>query len=250
MDQAAIDRAAAALVEARRSGTLLDRLPEGSAPARPQDAMAIQDAVLRQLGEAVAAWKVSTIEGVVVRGAILASRIFKSPASVPVRVAPMRAVEVEIAFLFERGLPPRDRDYTYDEVAAAAIALPAIEIVDSRFRRYKDAPLLDRAADCISNAGLVHGAPRKDWRSFDLKNIEAALTVDGKDIVRRKGGHVAGDPLLPAIDLANDLRRSQGLAPGVIVTTGTYTGMAVVEPGQRAVGSFAGFGTVELTFLT
>jgi len=247
MDQHAIDQAAAILVAARHSGERVDRLPESCRPGTPADALAIQDRILALLAEPVAGWKVSPpIDNVLMRGAILASRLFDSPASVPARLVPLLGVEVEIAFRLDRALPPREAPYAYEEVAAAVTAFPAIEIVDSRFRAYKDTPLLDRSADFVSNGGLVRGAPRDDWRRFDLAGIEAQLIVDGTVEVAQVGGHVAGDPLLPAVALANDRRGGEGLARGTLVTTGTYTGLRFVRPGQRVVGRFAGFGDVEL----
>lgn len=248
MDQNTIEEAAALLVAARRSGVLIDRLPDRCRPAGAADAMAIQEATVRQLGERVAAWKVTTIDGALVRGAILASRYFDTPASVPARLVPLLGVEAEIAFRFPNGLPARDAEYSYAEVAAAVEALPAIEIVDSRFRDYQGTALLDRSADCISNGGFVAGPSRRDWRSFDLKGIEAVLEIDGKEVVRKAGGHASGDPLLPAIALANDRRRHGGLPAGVVITTGTYTGMNRARPGQRVVARFTGFGTAEVTF--
>jgi 2-keto-4-pentenoate hydratase len=249
MDQAAIDRAAALFVAARQDGALIDRLPPECRPASPRDALAIQDATVRALGERVGAWKVAApIDGVLMRGAILQRRIFDSPARVPARLLSMLGVEAEIAFRFDKGLPEREREYGYDDVAAAAVALAAIEIVDTRFRSYQDAPLLDRSADCISNGGFVRGAPRQDWREVDLSRIEVALLVDNEVVVRREGGHAAGDPLLPAVALANDLRRNGGLPPGIVVTTGTYTGLRFVNPGQSVTARFAGFAPVELRF--
>lgn len=248
MDTKNIEEAAALFVAARRSGVPIDRLPDHCRPANPHDAMAIQEATVRQLAERVAGWKVTTIDGVLVRGAILASRFFDSPARVPARLAPMLGVEAEIAFRFPGGLPARDADYSYEDVAAAAVALPAIEIVDSRFRDYQGTPLVDRSADCISNGGFVAGAARPDWRSFDLKGIEAVVEIDGQEIVRKAGGHASGDPLLPAVALANDRRRRDGLAAGTVVTTGTYTGLIRAKPGQRVTALFTGFGAAEVQF--
>lgn len=249
MDQSAIGQAAALFVAARHRGVLIDRLPPECRPATPHDALAIQEATLRALGEPIGGWKVAApIDGVLMRGALLRSRIFDSPARVPAGMLSMIGVEAEIAFRFDKGLAPRERAYSDDEVAAACIALPAIEIVDTRFRSYQDTPLLDRSADCISNGGFVRGTPRPGWRGTDLKTIEVTLLVDDEIVVQRKGGHAAGDPLLPAVALANDLRRSGGLPSGIVVTTGTYTGLRFVKPGQSVTARFAGFAPVELRF--
>jgi 2-keto-4-pentenoate hydratase len=248
MDKDAIRKAAALLVEARRTGVPLDALPEACRVASVAEAEAIQEAVIATLGESVAGWKVATLNGVVMGGAILASRVFASPARVPSTLTPLRGVEAEIAFRFDRDMPARAAPYDYAEVAAAVTALAAIEIVDSRFRDYRSAPLLDKAADGVSNGGFVAGTLQPDWRKLDLKQVAVTLTINGKKTVEKNGGHPAGDPLLPAVTLVNARRGGAGVRAGEIMTTGTYTGLTFVEPGAHVVATFDGVGAAELTF--
>lgn len=244
MDRAAVTQAADRLITARRSGQLLDELPASCKPQTLEDAFAIQDATVAGLGETVAGWKAAIVDGRSVRGAIIGSCVFASPARVPASTMPLLGIEGEVAFRFERDLPAGT--YSHEQVAAAVTAFAAIEVVDSRFRTYPDLPLMDRHADFVSNGGFIHGAPVADWRKLDLTNIAVELTIGGVEIVRRTGGHATGDPLLPAIALVNDL--PHGAKAGQIVTTGTYTGIAYAKPGQTVVVSFAGLGTVEVTF--
>src|SRR5262245_56895351 len=134
MNPQTVREAAELFVEARRTGRKLTELPPRLQPANVSEALAIQDETVRLLGEAVPAWKVNTTaSGDVFRGALLRSRVFTSPARVPAREVPMLGVEAEVAFRFERDLPARDSPYRYDDVAAAVVAMVAIEIVDSRF---------------------------------------------------------------------------------------------------------------------
>lgn len=244
-----IGQAAALFVAARRQGSLVDALPASAKPRTAADAHAIQQATVEALGDAVAGWKVSApIEGQLVRGAILRSVAFASPARIPAARVPMLGVEAEIAFRFEHALPPRGPQYDYEEVAAAVSALPAIEVVATRFRDYAGTPLLDRAADFVSNGAFVQGTPRPDWRRLDLKNIEVTLTIGGVEIASRAGGHASGDPLLPAVALVNDLRGGPGVQAGQVMTTGTYTGLNFAKPGQDVVAAFAGLGAAQVTF--
>ena len=106
MDQRAVAQAAELLVAARRTGKLLDALPDACKPRTLEDAVAIQDATLAALGETVAGWKAAIVGGRVVRGAIMASRVFESGARVTPATMPMLGIEAEIAFRFERDLPP------------------------------------------------------------------------------------------------------------------------------------------------
>jgi 2-keto-4-pentenoate hydratase len=244
MHRAAVAEAADLLIAARRTGKLPDELPASCKLQTLEDAFAIQDATVERLGETVAGWKAAIVDGRAVRGAIIASRVFASPARIQATTMPLLGIEAEIAFRFERDLPAGK--YSYEQVADSVVAFAAIEIVDSRFRTYPDLPLMDRHADCVSNGGFVHGAPVAGWRKLDLTNIGVALTIGGAEIVRRNGGHATGDPLLPAVALVNDL--PNGAKAGQVVTTGTYTGIAFAKPGQTVIASFAGVGTVEVTF--
>ena len=63
MDQRAIAQAAELLVAARRTGQLLDALPDACKPRTLEDAIAIQDATLAALGETVAGWKAALVGG-------------------------------------------------------------------------------------------------------------------------------------------------------------------------------------------
>ena len=244
MDRAAAAQAAQLLIVARRTGKLLDALPASCKPQTLEDAFAIQDATVAALGETIAGWKASIVDGRTVRGAVIASRVFASPARVEAAQMPLLGIEAEIAFRFERDLPAGQ--YSYAQVADAVSAFAAIEIVDSRFRTYPDLPIQDRNADFVSNGGFVHGAPVSDWRKLDLPNIAVMLSVGGAELVRRNGGHPAGDPLLPAVALVNDL--PDGVKAGQFVTTGTFTGLTHAKPGQTVVATFAGFEAVEVSF--
>ena len=179
MDQRAVTQAAELLVAARRTGRLLDALPDACKPQTLEDAHAIQDATLAALGETVAGWKAAIVDGRVVRGAIVASRVFESGARVAAATMPLLGIEAEIAFRFERDLPAGK--HSYEDVAAAVSAFAAIEIVDSRFRSHTAVSAQERNADFVTNGGFVRGPSAAAWRSLDLVNI----SCDADD--RRRG---------------------------------------------------------------
>jgi 2-keto-4-pentenoate hydratase len=189
------------------------------------------------------------MDDTVIRGAIFRSRVFGSPARVAAASMPMLGVEPEIAFHFDRDMPPREAAYAREEIVAGVTAFVAIEIVDSRFTSYADAPLLDRAADCVSNGGFVRGTRNDGWRDVDLANLVVSLTIDGEVVVRKTGGHPTTDPLLPAIDLVNQLRRDAGVKAGQFMTTGSYAGLHVAKPSQTVTAAFDDFGSAEVSFL-
>ena len=247
MNDAAIAKAASLLIVARRTRTPLERLPEDCRPATLDDAHRIQAASVAQMNEQVAGWKVgAAIDGQISYGVLLGSRILKSGATFDAREGPLLGMEAEIGFRFLHDAPARGAPYTRDEIADRVIAFPAIEIVATRYGDYKGTPVIERTADCMSNGAYVVGDDRPDWRSFDLVNIGVTLTFGDAVIVQRNGGHTAGDPLKPAVDLANALRGSSGVRAGQLMTTGTYTGLNFATPGRRIRAVFEKFGAAEV----
>ena len=250
VDQTRIVEAAGVLAAMHRGeAPTRAKLPDGCQPATAGEAHEIQDALIAALGGGVSAWKVGPPrDGVVMRGGVLPDRLLESPATIAATRMPLMGVEAEIAFRIEETLAPRGRDYSYDDVAAVVTALVAIEVVDSRFESYADAPFLDRAADMMSNGALVIGTVRPDWRGTDLSALEAVLTMGGREIVRGTGGHGSGDPLIPAVQLINDVVRTAAVPAGTILTTGTFTGLNYAKAGDTVVAEFVGFGRAEVTF--
>src|SRR5260370_15998805 len=111
-----IEGAAGALAEARR-GQAIATLP---VPARPQseaDSYAIQEAVLRRLGEGVGGWKVGfSPEGGIFCAPIYASAVHASPARLSARGFHLIGIECEIGFRIDQALAQRDKRYSRDEV--------------------------------------------------------------------------------------------------------------------------------------
>jgi len=241
---AAID----ALITARRTGRRIAALPLGSEPRELAEAHALQDATVAKLDERIAGWKVAFgKDREVMRGIIVGSRMLASPASLPASEVPMLGVEGEIAFVFNRDLPPRSTDYSREEVSAATIPLVGIEIVSSRFEDYSKAPLLDRTADCMSNGAFIAGTRRRDWQQVDLSKLKATLRVNGKIVVQKTGSHPTVDPILPAVALVNLLRHTSGVNKGQLVTTGTCTGLYFAAPGDAIEVSFTELGSAAVT---
>ena len=250
MDTHAIRRAARLLAKAWQSGERLKRLPPNARPQNATEAYSIQLALIEGIGDSLAGWKVAiSPEHGLMMGILVHSRVFESGGQVPSKPFSQLGVEAEIAFRFDVSMPPRNLAYQRADVAASVTALPAIEIVDTRFTTYDGTPVIERAADFMSNGGLVTGRARGDWRSFDLENLEASVAIDGVEIVRRVGGHASRNPLIPTIALVNQLRLSEGVPAGTMVTTGTYTGLEYARKESAVRASFEGFGDANFRFV-
>jgi hypothetical protein len=119
-----VDQAASALAAAR-SGRPIAALPEAARPQSEADSYAIQDAVLRRLGERVGGRKVGfSPEGGIFCAPIYASSVHASPASLPAHGLHVIGIECEIGFRVNAALVPRTQPYTRDEVLAAASLHP------------------------------------------------------------------------------------------------------------------------------
>jgi len=247
MDPPSVAQAATLLIAARRTREPLERLPEDCRPTILADALRIQAATVEQLGESIAGWKVGAdVDGQVSYGVLLSSRIVQSGDRVDSRDMPLLGMEAEIAFRFLRDAPPRAAPYTYAEVAARVMAFAAIEVVATRYRDYKGTPLIERIADCMSNGAFVIGNDQPQWRVHDLVHMPVTLEFGDKVVAQSVGGHVARDPLLPAVELVNALRADSGVRAGQLMTTGTYTGLHFATPGVRVRATFLAFGAAEV----
>ncbi|MDB5564728.1 MAG: 2-keto-4-pentenoate hydratase [Tardiphaga sp.] len=247
MTEPEIATAAEMLAEARRSGKLIEALPV--VPSSVADAHAIQDRVAALLDETVGAFKASAPDGgEPTRGLIYSRMIRRSPARMSVAEVPHLGVEGETAFRFTRDLPARGEPYTREEVAKAVALMPVIEVVSSRFRDPLSRPRLEQLADCGINGGLVTGPELADWSHLDLPNLRVTFVVNGETVLEKQGSHPTGDPLAGAIVLANMMREAGGVRAGQIVTTGSWTGLPFLKPGDRCVVRFEKLGEAEVVF--
>lgn len=247
MTEPEIAACAEALAQAHRSGVQIEALPAG--PSSVADAHAIQDRVAAVLGETAGAFKAGVPPGgEPTRGLIYARLIRPSPARMSPAEVPHLGVEGEIAFRFTRDLPARDLPYTREEVAKAVAALPAIEVVSSRFRDPRSRPPLEQLADCGINGGLVPGAEMSDWSHLDLPRLRVVLLVNGEPVLEQQGGHPTDDPLGAAVALVNMMRETGGVKAGQIVTTGSCTGLRFLKPGDRCTVQFEGLGEADVVF--
>jgi 2-keto-4-pentenoate hydratase len=243
-----IDAAASALTAAR-TGQAIPSLPDAARPQSEADSYAIQDAVIRRLGERVGGWKVGfSPEGGIFCAPIYASKVHASPASLPATGFHLLGIECEIGFRVNQTLSARAQPYTRDEVLAASSLHPTIEVVDSRYQDFRSLDRLQVLADNFSNGGLVYGAAATGWQGMDLVHPPIAVTADGKNFADCTGLR-AGDPIGLLVDLVNHVaNRRRGVSAGTFVTTGTHTGMVFTEPGTRIRADYGPLGQVEVAF--
>ncbi|HEX9140072.1 MAG TPA: fumarylacetoacetate hydrolase family protein [Steroidobacteraceae bacterium] len=250
--------AAQTLVDARVSGRPLTALPETLRPRDAATAYAIQDEVLRLLGQHIGAWKVSMDDAEHGCFAPIMERDLRpSPAELPPAAAATAGVaqfgiEPEIAFRIGQPLPTvagnaiQRRDTV---MAAIESAHTVLEVVVSRYAAPNELSLLDRLADNLINEALILGPACRAWRELPLASLPLAVRVDDQRVHQGVGGHPLGDPLLPLVWFATTMSAmGKGLQPGAIVTTGSCNGVRMVAAGGSVSAEFAGLGEAAVRF--
>jgi 2-keto-4-pentenoate hydratase len=156
-------------------------------------------------------------------------------------------VEAEIALILDKPLN-RERHSIEDIAHAAAYAVAAIEIVDSRIAKW-DIRLGDTVADNASSGGYVLGGERMKLADIDL--VGCRMTMErGREVVSQGvGAACLGNPLNAAVWLADTMaRRGRALEAGDVILTGALGPMVAVAPGDAITTSIEGVGTVRARF--
>lgn len=249
MQASQIQEVARLLVAARREGHRLEALPADAQPANFAEAAAIQDATVRLLGESVPAYKVAGATPEASMWApILGPLLMPNPGSFAASAVPLLGIEAEIAYRLKDDLTAADRAMTMAEFDARTIIVPAIEVVDTRFVSYDATPALLRAADFMSNGGLVHGEPWADGSKQDLTQLAIKLYAGETLICDTVGGHANKDPRIPALAFIRAAGRPDRLPRGTLITAGSYTGLLYAKPGDTVTARFAGYGELSVRF--
>jgi len=251
--------AARLIAQARRQHQTLNGLPSHLAPADLRQAYEIQDMLVDIWQAPVGGWKVGATNEAAQElfatdrpffGPVFADDIHPSPCTLDPEKLWGLGVESEFAFRFGRVLGPRQAAYGRDEICDAIDALiPAIEVVSSRLDKPAGYGVGQLIADGAGNGALVLGEQIADWRGIDLAAAGAQLLVNGQQRAQGTGEQVLGHPLT-SLEwfVAQAHARGHVIEPGAIVTTGSCTGLHMLEAGDEATADFGPLGSVSVRF--
>ncbi|NQV57305.1 MAG: fumarylacetoacetate hydrolase family protein [Rhodospirillales bacterium] len=183
-------------------------------------------------------------------GGLFSARIFGNPAKLAYADFASVGVECEIAVALGADLDARNGAISRDQAAGAVIALlPAIEIVDNRYRDIMTIGTPTLIADDFCQSAAVLGAPNADWKGLDLAEIKGRTIINGAEVGHGRGADVLGHPLDALIWLANHLAtRGRGLLAGEIVLLGSLVQCQWLRPGDKAEIQIDGLGNASAEF--
>jgi 2-keto-4-pentenoate hydratase len=159
-------------------------------------------------------------------------------------------VEAEVAFRMAADVAPAaEEEITLDAVRAAVeVALPALEIVDSRIDRW-DIGFTDTVADNASSGLYVLGREGRSLSDLEPRDVDMSLTINGEVRSSGTGAACLGDPLEALRWLAVQCHRfGDPLRAGQVVLSGALGPFVPFAPGDRVVASISGFEPLSATF--
>lgn len=154
-------------------------------------------------------------------------------------------VEAEIAFVTKAELAGPEVSIE-DVLAATDFVQPAIEIIDSRFEKFKF-DLVSVIADNGSSARFVMGGRPRRPQDVDLRTIGMVLEKNGEVVGMASSGAVLGHPARSMQMLVAWLHgRGRTLPAGSIVLTGGATEAVAVASGDAIVARYQGMGSISV----
>ena len=239
-------------------GSRLDALPADLLPGDRAEAYQVQACIERHTSQPLYGWKIAAtsiagqkhigVDGPLA-GRILAERVIQEGGDCPLGANLMQVAEMEFAFRMGKDLPPRDSEYTQEEVMAAVASLhPAIEIPDSRYNKFETVGLPSLIADNACAHLFTLGPAASNWRGRDLAAHKVRAYRNGAVAEEGLGSNVLGSPVIALTWLANELsRHGLTLKAGQVVTTGTCVKPLAIAVGDKVEGDFGLLGRVALS---
>ncbi|MDQ8702370.1 2-keto-4-pentenoate hydratase [Streptomyces sp. LHD-70] len=246
------DRIEAARRERRPLPPLTDELPDLALA----DAVAVQRHNVRRRiadGDRLVGYKLGNIAKVMQQafgvdqpdyGHLLASDLHLE--NLPVRldrfIEPF--AEVEPAFLLKGRLEGPNVTVA-DVIRATEYVLPAVEIIDSRFKDWR-IRIADTLADNGSVGGIVLGTTPKPLTDLDFSTMHGTLHYDDEQVGSGPASAVLGNPIAAIAWVCNELS-PYGIAfePGQIVLPGSCLEAVPLRKPGTVRAEFGGLGRVQ-----
>ncbi|WP_457111009.1 2-keto-4-pentenoate hydratase [Marmoricola sp. URHA0025 HA25] len=158
-------------------------------------------------------------------------------------------VEAEVAFRLGRDIDVPEDEITLAHVRDAVdVALPALEIVDSRIADWAIG-FTDTVADNASSGLFVVGTDGRPLSELEPRDVEMSLSINGEVRSSGNGAACLGDPLEALRWLAVQARRfGDPLRAGHVILSGALGPFVPFAPGDRVEASISGFAPLRVEF--
>lgn len=159
-------------------------------------------------------------------------------------------VEGEVAFRLGGDIaPPAGEEITLEMVRdAVEVALPALEIVDSRIADW-EIGFTDTVADNASSGLFVVGTDGRTLDELEPRAVTMSLTINGEERSAGTGAACLGDPLEALRWLAVQAHRfGDPLRAGALILSGALGPFVPFGPGDRVETTISGFAPLRVTF--
>ncbi|MCM0044032.1 MAG: 2-oxo-3-hexenedioate decarboxylase [Burkholderiaceae bacterium] len=134
-------------------------------------------------------------------------------------------------------------------MAAIDFVLPAVEVIDSRYRDFKF-DLKSVVADNTSASRFVIGGRSRNVEELDLRTLGVVLEKNGQVVAMAAGAAVLGHPAAAIAMMANRLgARGQEIPAGTFIMTGGVTEAIPVAAGDSVNVRFQDLGSVSMRFV-
>lgn len=170
-----------------------------------------------------------------------------TPISMRTLVQPR--VEAEVAFVLGRDIDVPEEEITLALVRdAVQMALPALEIVDSRIEDW-DIGFTDTVADNASSGLFVVGRDGLPLSGIEPRDVTMSLTINDMERSAGTGAACLGDPLEALRWLAVQAARfGDPLRAGHLILSGALGPFVPFAPGDRVTASISGFAPLTVSF--
>jgi 2-oxo-3-hexenedioate decarboxylase len=157
-------------------------------------------------------------------------------------------IEAELAFVTKAPLKGPGV-HIADVLRATDFVMPAVEIIDSRYKDFKF-DLKSVIADNSSSSRFVAGGTMATAEDLDLKNIGVVMELNGEVVQVGAGAAVLGHPASSVAMLANMLgERGEEIPAGTYIMIGAITAAVQVNKGDSFTVRYQDLGTVSGKFV-
>lgn len=157
-------------------------------------------------------------------------------------------IEAELAFVTKAPLKGPGI-HIGDVLRATDFVMPAVEVIDSRYKDFKF-DLKSVIADNSSSTRFIAGGTMAEPKDLDLKNLGVVMEINGEVVQLGAGAAVLGHPASSVAMLANMLgERGEEIPAGTFIMIGAITAAVQVNKGDSFCVRYQDLGTVSGKFV-